>query len=67
MVFNFKIKEIFWDIPKWSRGQTNSNGGYILIPQLKFSWSVLSPTYMTPQKCKSKCALLELGKISEFS
>ena len=29
IIFIFRSKTIFWDIPKWNRGQTNQDGGNI--------------------------------------
>ena len=42
MTFIFRNRTIFWDIPKWNRGQTNWNGGsrYLLIYPY-FGWGII--------------------------
>ena len=49
MIFNFKNRKIFWDIPKWNRGQTKWDGGsnsYSLIGVLIFKINI-SPNKQT--------------------
>ena len=31
MTFIFRNRTIFWDIPKWNRGQTKWDGGSMLL------------------------------------
>ena len=51
MTFIFRNRTIFWDIPKWNRGQTKWDGGSILLRYFQFQFSVsakISSIQMNP-------------------
>ena len=50
MAFIFKNRTIFWDIPKWNRGQIKWDGG---------STKVYMPHFLDYTKCSTLFAMFE--------
>ena len=43
MTFIFKNRTIFWDIPKWNRGQTKWDGGSTILHPFSLPYHFISP------------------------
>ena len=43
MTFIFRNRTIFWDIPKWNRGQTKWDGGSTILHPFSLPYHFISP------------------------
>ena len=53
MFFNFRNRTIFWDIPKWNKGQTNQNGWNIKETKITKNEKVIVFEALTEELAKN--------------